>query len=97
MGQLRKEIIDNVVNKNEYIKGYYPHRHFWGHNSTEFIEAIFVDSFESLAKMNDRNRELMNEHWADENAGKEFFKKYNKYFTGVHGDKVYAVISGLNK
>lgn len=97
LGQLRKEMIDNVVNKNEYVKGYYPHRHFWGHNSTEFIEAIFVDSFESLAKMNDRNRELMREHWADENAGKEFFKKYNKYFTGVHGDKVYAVISGLNK
>lgn len=97
LGELRKEMIDNIINKNEFIKGYYPHRHFWGHDSTEFIEAVFVDSFESLNKMNNRNRELIAEHWADVEARKEFFKKYNKYFTGVHGDKVYAVIAGLNK
>ncbi len=97
IGELRTEMLENVINKNEFIKGYYPHRHFWGHDSTEFIEAFFVDSFESLNKMNTRNGELMEEHWSDEEARKEFFNKYNKYFTGVHGDKVYSVVAGLNK
>jgi hypothetical protein len=97
IGELRKEMVENVINKNEFIKGYYPHRHFWGHDSTEFIEAFFVDSFESLDKMNTRNGELMREHWADDDARKEFFQKYNKYYTGVHGDKVYSIVAGLNK
>ena len=97
MGELRKEMVENVINKNEFIKGYYPHRHYYGHNSTEFIEAFFVSSFDDLAKMNNRNGELMREHWADEVAGREYFQKYNKYFTGVHGDKVYSIIASLRK
>jgi len=97
IGELRKEYLDNITNKNDLIKGYYPHRHFYGHNSTEFIEAFFVDSFESLDKMNTKNRELVQAHWADEDARKEFFDKYNKYFTGVHGDEVYSIVAGLNK
>ena len=47
--------------------------------------------------MNNRNGELMREHWADEAAGREYFQKYNKYFTGVHGDKVYSIIASLRK
>jgi len=97
LGKLRTEYIENVINKNEFIKGYYPHRHFWGHNSTEFIEAYFVDSMEDLLKMNGRNGELFRAHWADEDARKDFNQKISKYFTGVHGDEIYTAIASLRK
>jgi len=97
LGQLRKEYVDNVIQKNEIIKGYYPHRHFWGHNSTDFIEAFFVDSMDALDKMGDRNAELTRAHWSDDDARKDYFQKLSKYFTGVHGDEVYTAISSLRK
>ncbi len=95
--KLRKEYIENVINKNEIIKGYYPHRHFWGQNSTDFVEAFFVDSMDALNKMGDRNGELIGAHWTDADARKGYFQKLNKYFTGVHGDEVYTAIAGLRK
>jgi hypothetical protein len=96
IGELREKIVE-LMNANEHVKGYYPHRHFYGHDSTEFIEAFFVESFESLSKMNSRNAELMEEHFPEEEARKEFSKNYGKYFTGIHGDRVYSIIAGLNK
>lgn len=94
---LDKEYVDNVFKKNEMIKGYYPLVHAWGSDRTEFIEAFFLDSMENLEKMFDRNEELYKAHWADESARKEQEKKARKYFTGVHGDYIYDVVSELVK
>jgi hypothetical protein len=97
IGKLRTEYVENVIHKNELIKGYYPHRHFYGHDSTEFLEASFVDSMADLDKLTETNRKLVEAHWTTPEARREFFSKMNKYFTGVHGDEVYTSISALRK
>lgn len=97
LGKLRTEYVQNVINKNNLIKGYFPHRHFYGHNSTEFIEAFFLDSMEDLAKLGSSNGELIQAHWTDEEARKTFFQAHNKYYTGVHGDEVLSIVPSLRK
>jgi len=94
---LRMEYIENVINKNELIKGYYPHRHFWGHNSTEYLEAFFLDSMDDLDDMNRRNGELFREHWTTDESRKAFGESFSKYFTGVHGDEILSIVPELRK
>lgn len=94
---LNKEYIDNVINKNDLILGYYPSAHAWGTDRTEHIEAYFVDSMENLDKMLSTNGELFEAHWADKAARKEYGKKSGKYFTGIHGDYIYTRVFGLSK
>lgn len=95
--KLRKERIEAVVQKNEFIKAYYPSMHAWGQDKTEFIEAYIVDSMADLDKMLDRNIELAKEAWPDENKRKARGEKMRKYFTGVHGDYIYTSVAGLSK
>jgi len=95
--ELRKGYIDNLINKNEYIKAYYPHAHAWGSDRTEFLEAFFIESLGDMDKMFERFGELSEEAWPDEAARKERGKKIGKYFTGVHGDTVYKWIHELSK
>ena len=94
---LRSEFNEKVIHKNELIKGYYPGAHVYGADRTEFVEAFFFDSTADLDKMFDRNDELRNEAWPDEEARKERGKKAGKYFTGVHGDAIYTMVYGLSK
>ena len=95
--ELRKQVLDNVIHKNEYIKAYYPNAHAWGVDRTEYVEAFFVDSLADLAKMNARSGELFNEFLPDEEARKAFGEKNGKYYTGVHGDSIYTFIAELSK
>ncbi|MCB0447639.1 MAG: hypothetical protein KDD03_09030 [Gelidibacter sp.] len=95
--ELNKEFVENVIHKNEYIKGYYPHMHAWGADRTEFMHAYFLDSMSDLEKMAERNGELVRAHWKTPESRKAFFDKYNKYTTGVHGDQVYTAIAELRK
>ncbi len=95
--ELRLEANAKIIQKNEYIKAYYPNTHAWGSDRTEFVEAFFVDSLADLDKMFDRNQELANEAWPDENARKARGKKMAKYFTGVHGDYIYTFVAGISK
>lgn len=94
--ELRKEGIEKIISKNQYIKAYYPQVHAWGSDRTEHIEAFYIDSWADLEKMYDRNDELMKAAWSDE-EGKEKGEKWRKYFTGVHGDYMYKWIHGLSK
>jgi len=95
--KFRKEGLENVINKNEYIKAYYPSVHAWGADRTEFIEAFIVESISDIDKMFDKNTELYKAKWPDENARKARGKKMSKYFTGVHGDYIYTAVAGLSK
>ena len=92
-----KEFFDNVTNKNEFIKAYYPVAHAWGSDRTEFIEAIFLDSMDDLDKMFARDNELVEAHWNDEASRKKMQEMGEKYFDGRHGDYVYTYIADLNK
>lgn len=94
---LRKEGLEKMVNKNEYIKAYYPNVHAWGSDKTEFVEAFFLDSMADLDKMYERNDELIKEGWPNEDERKKSFKEWRKYFTGVHGDYLYTWVHDLSK
>ncbi len=95
--ELRMEGVEKTINKNEYIKAYYPNVHAWGANKTEFTEAYYVESMGDIEKSQDRSNELAKAAWPDENARKERGEKMAKYFTGVHGDYIYTIVSGLTK
>ena len=95
--ELRKEIVDNVINKNEYIKAYYPNVHAWGSDRTEFIEAFFTTSLADIEKMQERSNELIQAYWTNEEAQKAFGEKNAKYYKGTHGDYIYTFVAGLSK
>jgi hypothetical protein len=87
---------DNVVAKNDVIKAYYPNAHAWGSDKTEFVEAFFVDSLADLEKMNEKNGEIFESTWSEDEL-KDMGENFGKYFTGVHGDFIYTYIHGLGK
>ena len=95
--EIRDEFIENVIHKNELIKGYYPNGHAWGSDKTEYVEGFLFNSMADLDSFGERNGELVKEHWTDEAARKEMNEKGAKYFTGVHGDYVYTLIEELSK
>ena len=94
---LRLEGVEKVINKNEHIKAYFPNVHAWGANRTEFVEAFYYESLADLDKSQARANELAKAAWPDENARKARGKKMQKYFTGVHGDYIYTLVSALSK
>jgi len=81
-----KKMLENVVNKNEYIKGYYPSMHAWGADRRDFIQAFFLNSLSDLDKMFTKSQELMKASFSEEEG-----KAYGRYFKR-HGDYVYAVV-----
>lgn len=93
----RAELLENVINKNEYIKGYYPHRHYYGSNSNQFVEAFFLDSVDDLDDMNRRSGELFMEHWTTDESRKAMGDIQRKYFRAVHGDAILSVVPELRK
>jgi hypothetical protein len=94
---LRKEYLENVIYKNDYILGYYPMRHLYGADSRDFVEVFVVKSFGDVEKALDEMGKLSKEHWPDDAKRKEFYTKYNKYFTGWHADYLYTNIPELSK
>ncbi|MGQ3678711.1 hypothetical protein [Tenacibaculum discolor] len=95
--ELSKQYLDNVIQKNEFIKGFYQHGHAWGSDRTEYTRAYVIESMGDLDKMGKRSNELYREHWSDEAKRKEFGKKMSKYFTGKHGDYIYTSVPELTK
>jgi hypothetical protein len=90
------EYFENVTMKNQYIKGYYTHRHLWGANSKEADEVFVVENLCDIEKMFDENQKLVMEHWPDAEKRKAFFADYNKIFSS-HGDYIYQNVPELNK
>lgn len=94
---LRMAAVNNVIHKNELIKGYYPNAHAWGSDRTEFVEAFYFESMADLDKSAAQSGELAKAAWPDEKARQERGKKMAKYYTGVHGDYIYTLVSSLSK
>jgi hypothetical protein len=95
--KLHKQFINTTVMKNDKIKAYYPNVHGWGADKTDFVEAYYIESLDDLNDLNAGNADAIKAQWPDEEARKAFFKSYNKYFTGVHGDYLYTYIAELSK
>lgn len=94
---LSKQYFDAVTNKNDLIKAYYPNRHAWGADNTEFTEVYIVDSLADVDSALKKDGDLFKAHWKDEKSRKEFDDKFDKYFTGVHGDYIYKSVHELSK
>jgi len=94
---LTKQYFDTVINKNDLIKAYYPNRHAWGADNTQFTEVFLVDSLGDLDTALNRNRELFKAAWPDEAKRKEFNEKLGKYYDGTHGDYIYKSVHELIK
>lgn len=88
-GKGMKEYNEKVTMNNPYVKAYYPHRHAWGADSRDFMEAFLFDSMADLEKSFDKNDELTKAAWPKEEDRKAFFTEMNKAFTGIHGDYIY--------
>jgi len=98
-GKEFREIRDahlDMINKNEYIKAYFPSAHFYGADSTERIEAFFLNSLDDLSKMYARNTELAKEAIPDDAERKAKATRAAKY-SGGHGDSFYTFVGGLSK
>ena len=88
---------DEVINKNDFIKAYYPNVHAWGANKTEFTEVFVVESLADIEKMFDKDEELAKAAWPDKAGADAYWDKYNKYFTGKHSDYLYMSVPELTK
>jgi hypothetical protein len=94
---LMKEYNDAVIQENPFIKAYFPERHRWGADSRDFVNVFVLSSFDDIEKMFDKNTELINAKWPDEEKRKAYFKKAGKYFTGHHADYIYSSVPELYK
>ena len=94
---LQKQYFDAVINKNDLVKAYYPNRHAWGADNTQFTEVFVVDSLADLDSALNTNRELFRATWTDDAKRKAFNDKMGKYFTGKHSDYIYKLVHELSK
>jgi len=94
---MAKEYFDNVINKNKYIKGYYPSRHAWGSDGRDLIEGFVVQSLCDVENALKENQKLTEAHWPDESKRKAFFKEMNSYMTGWHADYIFRSVPELTK
>lgn len=88
---------EQVTYKNEFYKGYYPMRHHSGSDRSEFIEVFVAETLANLEKGIAKQGELFRSHWDTDKKSSEFNDKFNKYFTGVHGDRIYSSVPELYK
>lgn len=91
-----KEYFENITMKNSYLKGYYTHRHRWGANSRDAMEVFVFDKFADIENSFNETTKLVEAYWPDKDKRKEFFKSYNKIFSG-HGDYIYQNVPELAK
>lgn len=96
-GKNLKEFNEKITFKDPYLKAYYPFRHAWGSNSTDFMEAFFFDSLSDLEKSGEKMDELIKTTWPNEKDSNAFFDELYNSFTGKHSDYIYRNIPSLSK
>jgi hypothetical protein len=96
-GKNFKEFNEKITFKDPYIKAYYPFRHSWGQDSTDFMEAFFYDSLADLEKSNEKIDELIKTTWPNEKDSDAFFDELDKSLTGKHSDYIYKNVPSLSK
>jgi len=94
---MRMEYAEKVIQKNPYLLAYYPLAHAWGACSNEMLNVYVVASMADVPKLNQAWTGLEEAAWPDKAARDAWFKKYDTYFTGVHGDYIYSTIPGVSK
>jgi hypothetical protein len=94
---LSKQYFDAVINKNDFVKAYYPNEHAWGADKRNFTEVFVYESLCDIENSFKKNGELFNANWKDDASKKSFGEKMSKYFTEFHGDFIYKSVHELTK
>ena len=88
--------VNQIIFKNDFIKGYFPYRHFWGKDSREFVEMYVVKSLTELEKALKKNEELLKVFIPNKNNREKFIGTFGLAVTG-HKDDIYLNVPSLSK
>lgn len=94
---LSLEYAQKVTQKSPHLLAYYPMQHAWGADNTEVLNVYVLKSMTDLVALNQSWDALEEAAWPDEAKRKDFFKKFDRYFNGHHGDFIYSYIPGVSK
>jgi hypothetical protein len=94
---LLDEYNEAVTYKNEYYKAYFPLKHYYGSDRSEFIEVYCAETLAGLEKGIAKQNELFRAHWPDQKAQDTYNDKFGKYLTGIHSDRIYSSVPDLYK
>jgi len=94
--EVYKEYLTNVIQKNKYIRAYYPYRYYLGSDSREFIEMVVVNSLVDLDKMFKKNDALLKKYIPDEEKRREFLNIYGRAIAS-NQDDIYVNVPSLSK
>lgn len=86
-----------VTFQNEFYKGYYSMKHHSGSDRSEFIEVFVAETLANLEKGIAKQGELFRLHWDTQEKSDDFNNKFDKYYTGVHSDRIYSSVPELYK
>jgi hypothetical protein len=90
------EYFENVIAKNNYIKGFFTMKHLFGADSNDAYEIGVYDNLADIESAFDENTRLTELHWPDVEKREVFFKELSKIFNG-HGDYIYITVPELAK
>lgn len=95
--QTEQEYFDKVTSKNDLIIGSEILNHYFTENSSEVLLVSVFKTWEDIEKANEVSDELIKKGWPDEKIRKEFFDKYNTYYSKMHSDEIYSSIAGTKE
>ncbi len=93
---LLDEFHQKVTLPNENIVSERMMRHLSGSDSRDLIIITEYANWNDIDAAATRQGELVNTAWETEEARKEFFTKFNKYFL-MHTDEIYSGMPALSK
>jgi hypothetical protein len=89
LDSLTNEYTKYCLDNNEYIISYRTIRHWWGHDSRDFILIKEYKNWDDIQKSYIREEELFRQHWVTKEQQDAFHNAYSKFFTGQHSDEIY--------
>jgi hypothetical protein len=91
---VEKEYMEKVTKKNEHLMGASIFLHKLTPDNSELLYVQVYKDWDAIDKAADRNGELEDEAWPDEDERKAYFKKRGAYYAPDHSDEIYATMSG---
>jgi hypothetical protein len=94
--KIMKEWYDKVVSKNEKIISERVMRHQSGGDGRDWVFITEYANWNDINEAGNRQNELVQEAWPNEDERREFFRKFFSY-TDTHSDEIMQEVSGLRK
>lgn len=95
--ELHREFFEHTWHKNDHALAVFVHRHAWGSDGRDMDYMIVAESMSEVEAALDKQSELIEAHWTDEDERKAFMQKMNKYYEPMHSDYVYRTVPELMK